>query len=395
MSDFVIRGADILFPDRIAPSRDLRVCDGRIAGITPSAESPWPVGGEDVDASGAYLAPGLVDLHFHGFLTYLIDRGGADLQAVCEKLPEYGVTGFLPTITARPRGEDSRFLAELARTEVEGSRILGFFLEGPFIALAGAIRPDAIGDRDPTRLRELREAAKPYRAIFAVSPDTEELVSLIPAMAEGGTPVFMTHTRASSVLAQAGVAAGISHATHFYDVFPLPPEVEPGVRPCGAFEAAMAEPRVSLDFILDGVHVDPLAVKMALTCKGPDKVCLITDSNLGAGLPPGTYRGINGDEVSFAYPGAPARLGQGSSCPGGLAGSGLTLDRAVRNAVRLLGLDLPQAVRMASENPARALGLEGELGSIAEGRAADLVLFDRELAVRRTWIQGRTAYSRR
>ncbi len=134
-----------------------------------------------------------------------------------------------------------------------------------------------------------------------------------------------------------------------------------------------------MDFILDSEHVDPIAVKMALACKGPDKVCLITDASVGAGNPPGVYKGIGDMEVRFAYEGAPARGTVNSPCPGGLAGSGLTMDRALRNAVKLLDVSISQACRMASLNPAAVLGLEKTHGRIEEGYNASMVLLDEDL----------------
>jgi len=164
------------------------------------------------------------------------------------------------------------------------------------------------------------------------------------------------------------------------------------VRTCGAVEAVLADPRVSVDFILDGEHVHPVAAEMALQCKGPDRVCLITDANIGAGLPPGRYRFLDA-EVRFAYEGGPARLTENSYLPGGLAGSGLTMDRALRNALRLLGVDLPQAVRMVSGNPARVLGMSDRKGQIREGFDADFVLLDEDIEVVSTWVGGECRFS--
>jgi len=134
---------------------------------------------------------------------------------------------------------------------------------------------------------------------------------------------------------------------------------------------------------------------MALQCKGPDRVCLITDANIGAGLPPGRYKFVGNTEIEFAYPGAPARFtADHPTYPKCLAGSGLTLDCAVRNAVRLLGVDIPQAVRMASANPAQVLRISGVKGQVKEGFDADLVLLDESLNVCRTWVAGRCAYAK-
>ena len=384
----LIANATVVGLDRLLPDHAVLCEGGTILNVAPWAELAADGVDEVIDAAGGYLAPGLIDLHFHGVHRLRLDNGPDDLAGICEILPRYGVTGFLPCICPLPKGEDAAFLAAMARVESAGTEILGFHLEGPFLTLTGALPREALGTNDPERVKALIDAALPYRAIFSVAPDLDGILDLLPLMAEGGTPVFMTHTAADVAQTQAAIDAGVRHATHFYDVFPVPPESEPGVRPCGAVEAALADPRVSVDFILDGVHVDPVAVRMALQCKGPDRVCLITDANIGSGLPPGRYGAWGGEEVEFACPGGPARLTETSHFPGALAGSGLTLDRAVRNAIEMLDIDLPQAVRMASANPAQVLGLHDRKGQVAQGFDADLVLLDRELQVQQTWIAG-------
>jgi len=228
--------------------------------------------------------------------------------------------------------------------------------------------------------------------VFSIAPELEGVLDVIPVMVESGAPVFMTHTMATVDETRAAIEAGARHATHFYDVWPCPPETERGKRPTGAVEAVLVDDRVSVDFILDGVHVDPIAVHLALRCKGADRVCLVTDAMIGAGLPPGRYR-FGKEEVVFETVGGPARLAEGSPRAGGLAGSGLTMDHAVRNAVEMLGIEVPIAVCMASTAPAGVLGLGGCKGQVAEGFDADLVLLDEALNVTRTWVGGECVYS--
>jgi N-acetylglucosamine-6-phosphate deacetylase len=393
MSHFLIVNADVVLPDRVLKGHSVLCEQGRIKRIAPAAEFTTSNGAEIVDAAGKYLAPGFIDLHFHGIHNFLIDDGIDNLLAICKLLPQYGVTGFLPTVCPLPKGKDAAFLACLAKARPEGSAIFGFHLEGPFLSLTGALPPEALGKADKDRVNTLIEAALPYKAIFSISPDFENINELLPLMIANDTPVFMTHTAATAKQTQAAIEAGVCHATHFYDVFPCPPVTEPGARPCGAVEAVLADPRVSVDFILDGEHVDPVAVKMALQCKGPDRVCLITDANKGAGLPPGRYKAL-GSEVDFKYPGAPARLTENTLYPGCLAGSGLTMDRAVQNAIKMLNVDVPMAIRMASTNPAQVLRLKNK-GQIKEGLDADMILLDDSLNVCNTWIAGMCRYSKK
>jgi N-acetylglucosamine-6-phosphate deacetylase len=393
MSQLLVANTDVVLPDRVLKCHSVLCEDGRIKRIAPAAELKAVTGAEIIDANGKYLAPGFIDLHIHGLHDFLIDDGIDNLPAICKLLPQYGVTGFLPTVCPLPKGKDAAFLANLAKAMPDGAAILGFHLEGPFLAMTGALPPEALGKADAKRVKALIEAARPYKAIFSVSPDFEDICDLLPIMSAQNTPVFITHTTATVKQTQAAIEAGVCHATHFYDVFPCPPVTDPGVRPCGAVEAVLADPRVSVDFILDGEHVDPVAVKMALRCKGPDRVCLITDANKGAGLPPGRYKAL-GAEVDFKYPGAPARLTENTLYPGCLAGSGLTMDRAVRNAIKMLNVNVPLAIRMASTNPAQVLRLTAK-GQIKEGFDADLVLLDNSLNVCTTWTGGVCQYSKK
>jgi N-acetylglucosamine-6-phosphate deacetylase len=369
--------------------REYDILEGFITirnGIITEINNQRP-SGPVIDFSNMYVAPGFIDLHIHGLHRSLLDNGPSDLSEICRALPQYGVTGFLPTVAPRPQGEDATFLETLSRTETKGAEILGFHLEGPFLKITGALPEGAISATDINRLRSLINAAKPLKAVFSISPDKEGVEALIPVMAAGGTPVFITHTAATVEQTQVAIELGARHATHFYDVFPFPPVKEPGVRPCGAVEAILADKRVSVDFILDGIHVDPVAVKMAIVCKseGPGRVCLITDSNVGAGLEPGRFVFGNSGEIEFAYKGAPARLTKDNT----LAGSGLTLNKALQNAVKWLDISLSEALKMVSTNPAQVIGVDNRKGKLQAGYDADFVLLDEQLNVVQTWISGK------
>lgn len=346
--------------------------------------------GEVMDLGDSYIVPGFIDLHMHGIHYSLVDNGADDLSEICRILPRYGVTGFLPTVQPRPKGEDAAFLSTLSKAKTKGTEILGFHLEGPLLKLTGALSSDAISESDTSRVESLIQAAEPHRVIFSVSPDFEGIEKLLPLITGNNFPVLMTHTAATVKQTQVAIDLGVRHATHFYDVFPCPPVQEPGVRPCGAVEAVLADKRVSVDFILDGVHVDPVAVQMAIACKseGPGHVGLITDSNIGAGLEPGRYVFGNRGEIEFAYKGSPARLVKENT----LAGSGLTMDQALRNAVSWLSIDLPQAIRMVSTNPAETIGLGDRKGKLTAGYDADLVVLDNQLNVLQTWIGGKSYF---
>jgi N-acetylglucosamine-6-phosphate deacetylase len=377
----IIKG-NIITDSGIQKNSFLSIEGGKIKAVGDVAPD-----GDVLDVGDFYIAPGFIDMHMHGIHYSLVDNGPDDLIKICRDLPQYGVTGFLPTVAPRKKGEDTAFLSDLSATKTEGAEILGFHLEGPFLKITGSLPSEAISQSDAARVESLIQAAKPCQAIFSVSPDVEGIDKLLPLMTKDHTPAFMTHTAATVKETQAAIELGVRHATHFYDVFPCPEVTEPGVRPSGAVEAVLADKRVSVDFILDGVHVDPVAVKMAMACKsgGPGRVCLITDSNAGAGLEPGRFTFGGSGEIEFAYKGSPARLVKGNV----LAGSGLTMDQALRNAVNWLDIDLPEAVKMVSTYPAEVIGLGHRKGKLEVGYDADFVILDKEFNVLQTWIAGK------
>jgi N-acetylglucosamine-6-phosphate deacetylase len=393
MNRTLITDARLVLADQVTPAAWLLIEEGRIARISAVVDEPTPDGCENVvNARGGYLAPGFIDLHIHGTRELLVDNGAADMTALSALLPRYGVTGFLPTTIRGAADGDLLRVGELAAADMPGARALGLHFEGPFVALGGAIPPGSLGRAGVKLARELAAAAGDFVPVFTVSPEIDEVLQVIGVAREAGGRAFISHTAATASQTRAAIDAGARHATHFYNVFPVREETEPGCRPCGAVEAVLADQRASVDFILDGEHVELDVVRLALDIKGKDNVALITDANIGADLPAGLYHHA-GQELVISERGRAPRLGAGTAHPGALAGSGLTMDRAVRNAIAMLGLQLHQAVGMASSVPASVLGLEAHKGRIAEGFDADLVLLGDDLEVVGTWVGGEKRYS--
>lgn len=383
MSGMVIKNSRIVGLDRIYDGLCVYCSNGRIEKISGDIDA----GRQIIDAGGMYLSAGFIDLHIHGLLGKSVDDGAESYKFITSNLPRYGVTGYLPTLAPRLPGDDARYLKSLSATKTGGAQILGFHLEGPFLSLTGALPKEAIGKADPSRVKSLLDAAKPYSIVFSISPEFKDIDTLLPMMTASGMPAFITHTAANVADTQNSIKLGARHATHFYDVFYAPPETDPGVRPCGAVEAILADPNVTVDFILDGEHVDPVAIKMALECKGAGGVCLVTDASPGAGAVPGIHDFVGG-KVRIKYPGGPAR----DTEKGCLAGSGLTMDLALANAIKFLGLDIPLAVRMASANPAKVLGLDNVKGQVKEGFDADLIIFNDKFEIKKTFVAGDCVY---
>lgn len=390
MKSTLIKNAKIVQKDILLDNSAVFFADGKITHVFSEEDKAEYKADTVIDAKGMILAPGYIDLHTHGTHSLLTDESAEQLEKLSELLPRYGVTSFLAGVLPKKSEEDDySLLNELSKAKSRGSELLGFFLEGHFLSLTGAIS-NLKSSRTYEYVEKLKEKAKPYKLVFGISPEFPGICELLPYMTQQGYPAFITHTKAAVEQTQAAINLGAVHATHFYDVFPYPGEKDPGVRACGAVEAVLADSNVSVDFILDGEHVEPVAVKMALQCKGTDKVCLITDANINAGLPEGKYKGLGGTEITVEYEGGPARLTES----GTLSGSGLTMDRAVKNAVSMLGVSIPQAVNMASYNPAKVLGLHHRKGKIEAGYDADMVLMDKELNVMKCWAGGRQVFGK-
>jgi N-acetylglucosamine-6-phosphate deacetylase len=388
MPVYLLRDVRIVEPGRRIVSGDLLVQDGVVAepGQIPATAGD---GVMEITGAGRLLTPGLIDVHTHGLGHSLYESGGEGLRGAARELVRFGVTTVLPTVVPQPdKPESLERLAELAAAipSVGPVNVPGLHLEGPFMAVGGAACPTLPGDL--ALLDELLSCAAGRVSVMSVSPDTPGILPVISALRERDIRVFLTHTRATVEQTEAALAAGACHATHFYDVFYAPPETDPGVRPVGAVEAILADARASVDFIADGVHVHPAAIRAAVAAKGWAGVILITDSNIGAGLPAGVYPTTWGFSVRVS-PESAARHAVNDT----LAGSALTMDRGMANLLRWLDLPPEQIWAMGTLNPARLLGLERK-GHLDPGADADLVLWDEDLTAAMTWVNGTLVYKK-
>jgi len=363
----LIRGAVVVEGGRIV---DVRIGD---VGQLPSPR---------LDAD--LVSPGLVDLQVNGGFGLEVGGDPVSLRALAARLPSTGVTTFLPTVVSGGvEAYRAAAAAFAAARGAAGARMPGLHLEGPLLSSgrAGAHRAEAIAVAAAT-LDEVLDELLTAGAVRLVTlaPERPGTLALIHRLRQAGVAVSLGHTDATFEQTVAGIDAGATLVTHLYNAMsPL------HHRAPGAVGAALADDRVTIMLIADAVHVHPAALNVALRSKGPERVALVTDAIAAAGAPPGRYA-LAGVEV--ISDGQTARLADGT-----LAGSTLTLDRAVRMMAGLAGARLEDALTMASSVPAAAIGL-ADIGRIAIGQAADLTLWSTAMEVTATIIGGEIAFRR-
>lgn len=352
---------------------DIRVADGRFQSIAAAGSLEPNCGEELLDLRGKTVLPGLIDSHIHGFCgADSMDATDDALQTMSKSLLSAGVTAFLPTtMTAK-----AETLLPALRCigdrmgHTEGAKILGAFAEGPFITAEhrGAQPLDAIAEPDELLLSQMTEAAGGALRKIILAPESKHAAAFCRLLREQGILPALGHSSATEQQALDCIREGAGIAVHTYNGMSGLHHREPGL-----LGAVLASDAIMAELILDGIHVHPTAAKILLKAKGEDSVILVSDCMRAGGMADGDY--MLGDTKCLV------RGGIARTVHGNLAGSTLTLITAVKNAVELLGLPLETAVKLASENPAKSLGLFDELGSITAGKAADLIAIDREMCV--------------
>ena len=356
------------------------VSDGLIVGVV-AGETYGGVRPDVVLPSGV-LVPGLVDIQINGcFGVDFVAADPAGWAEVSRRLPETGVTSFVPTFITAPVPD---LVAALRRTaalpaDLGGARVLGVHVEGPFLAADrhGAHDPALLRDPSPDAVDALIEAAPGLLRMHTLAPERPGALAAIRRLVEAGVLVSVGHSDATAEQTEAAADAGARLVTHLFNAMRPLHHREPGVVGQG-----LTDPRLTCGLIADLHHVAAPVCRLAFAA-APGRIVLVTDAVAAAGMPPGTYD-LGGQQISVDPLGLPRRS------DGTIAGSGLRLDAAIANVVAA-GVDLRSAVDAASRLPADILG-RPDLGRIEAGAVADLVWLGDDLTARASWLAGRLAY---
>ena len=369
----LLRSERIVGPDG-AQAGELTIEGGLIASVAPLSRDTRS---DAIELGTHWVVPGYLDCHVHGGGGAQCNTSDAgEIAEVARFHVQHGTTGMLATLLAAPQAELEAGLRAIA--QCPAPTLLGVHLEGPFLSprRPGAMDAGAFLEPDEAQLERLLAAAAGRLRVMTLAPELPGAMGVIELLAHSGVVVSIGHSDATDAEVRAAVRAGASSATHVFNAMPPLHQRVPGV-----VGAALDLPEVSCELICDGVHVDPVVMRLVYRAKGLAGVRLVTDATAAAGMPDGEYP-LGGRAVSVTE--GIALLKDAES----ISGSTLTMEAAVQNAVRWLRISVEEAVIMASSNPARLLGLADRKGAIRSGLDADLVVLDEELAVRATMVAG-------
>lgn len=386
----IING-NVITPHRIIEGCSLLLANGKIVEIRQGdIDAP---DAEIVNAEGCYVAPGFIDLHVHG-------GGGHDFMdntveaylAVAQTHARYGTTALCPTTLTAEKADLLKTLEvyeQADRQNSQGAQFVGLHLEGPYFALnqRGAQDPKYIRNPDPLEYREIL-AASPHIRRWSAAPELPGALEFGRYLRSRGVLAAVAHTDAIYEDVVAAVENGYTLATHLYSGMSGVTRRE-CFRYAGVIEAAYLLDEMDVEIIADGIHLPAPLLRMVHKFKGAHRTALITDAMRGAGMPPGeSVLGNKDTGLKVIIEDGVAKLPDRSS----FAGSVATANRLVRNVVKLAGVNLPEAIQMITATPARILGIHDRKGSLTIGKDADIVIFDEQLTVKATIVNGAAVY---
>ena len=386
----IIINGTIITPFQLISGKAIIVEKGKIREIVNKEELSTATlkEVEVIEGKDKFVVPGYIDIHVHG-------GGGSDIMdgdyeainQVAIAHSHFGTTSFLPTIMTMSKDKiirSLRSICEAAKKGTAGAEILGIHMEGPYInpKKKGAQKEEDIKKISLEEFLEFNQASGNLIRLVTIAPEMPGAIGLIKYLYKQGIIASVGHSNATYVQTQAGIQAGLSHVTHTFNAMRKLHHREPGV-----VGAALTSPELTVEVIADGIHIHPIVLKILTKIKEGEKIVLITDAMRAAGLKDGTYD-LGGQEVIVAK--GQARLKDGT-----LAGSVLTMDKAVRNLVTKVEVSLMKAVQMASFNPAKCLGIDDRKGSLEPGKDADIVILNKNLETELTMVAGKVVYRRK
>lgn len=386
----VIINGRVISPRAVLENHCVVIENGKIAQVAPTQQVLWPEDAEVIDADGNFVAPGFVDMHVHGAMGH--DTMEASVEALAQ-IAKFHARGGTTTLTPTTVSDSAQRIeaaldavAQAMGHDFGGAQIFGAHIEGPYVSRekCGAQPPQHVRNPDPTEYTAWLDRDGLVTQM-TLAPELPGALELVEALLEREILPSGGHTAANYEQVSAAIERGLCHATHLFNCMSAATKSGP-FRVPGALETFLADDRVMVELIADGRHVHPELMRLAVRAKGVDKVCLITDATAGAGL-------TEGAEFEVGVTHGVVRNGAALATDGSaLVGSVATMIGTVRNMVELVGISVAEAVRMASLNPARALGIGGHKGSLEPRKDADIAIFTSAFEVKKTMIGGRVAY---
>ncbi len=376
----------LIFPDRIEEGFSLRVAKGKIAEIAGKICAP---GEEVVDLGGNYLAPGFIDLHVHGAMGHdTMEATEEAFRTIIDYHLGGGTTSLLLTTVTAPIGQIVDAVTKIEAARRLFPQLRGAHVEGPFISRqkCGAQQAAFIVEPEPNLVRQLLECRNTIRRL-TLAPEVAGAADLVERLTKIGIAASGGHSNAWEEEARAAFDRGMHQVTHTFNCMSSLRR-RGGERVAGLLEFALSEPKIFCELIADGHHVGTTLMRMLYQAKGAEQICLVTDATAGAGLPDDSHFSLGGAQC-IVRDGA-CWMADGSA----LAGSAVRMIDVVRQMVKTVGIPLHEAVRMATETPARAMNWRDK-GLLEVGRDADLVVLTPALQVACSFCHGTWSEHRR
>jgi N-acetylglucosamine-6-phosphate deacetylase len=390
-SKIKIFNGKVITPKSILENASVLVSDGKIIGIEKG--NPTITDAQEIDAKGQYISPGFIDIHLHG-------GGGSDFMDgtpeaflnIAETHAKYGTTAMFPTtLTAEPEDLELTIESfEIAKSRnTNGASLLGMHLEGPYFAInqKGAQDPRFIRNPEETEYKKL---IKNYKTIkrWSAAPELPGAIAFGKFLVENNILPAIAHTDAIYEEAEEAFRNGYTLATHFYSAM-LGVTRRNAYRYAGVVEAAYLIDDMDVEIIADGAHLPAPLLKLIYKIKGPNRTALITDAMRGAAMPEGkSLLGGYKNGVEVIVEDGVAKMPDRNS----FAGSVATFDRLVRTMLTLAEVSLLDTITMASLTPARIMRVQDQKGSLEIGKDADIVIFDKDINIQMTMVEGRIIY---